>query len=45
MFDELRYRWALRTFLKEHGMIRRNYDQAPNDPETPNFDKHASAKS
>jgi hypothetical protein len=43
MFDELRYRWALRKFLKQHDVQRRHYDQAPDDPETPS-DKYAIGK-
>jgi hypothetical protein len=33
MFDELRYRWALRKYLKEHRALYRAYDAAPDDPE------------
>ena len=33
MFDELRYRWALRKHLKEHRKLYRAYDKAPPDPE------------
>ncbi|MBR1286060.1 hypothetical protein JQ597_28815 [Bradyrhizobium sp. AUGA SZCCT0177] len=36
MFDQLRYRWALRKFLKKHDAARRSYerwyDQALDDP-------------
>jgi len=46
MFDELRYRWALRKFLKEHKLVRRSYDQIPNEPgpDGTNFPKHSAGK-
>ena len=33
MFDELRYRWALKKYLKEHRDLYRVYDETPDDPE------------
>ncbi|MEW6449576.1 MAG: hypothetical protein AB1490_02905 [Pseudomonadota bacterium] len=33
MFDDLKYRWALHKFLKEHRIIRQSYDETPSDPE------------
>jgi hypothetical protein len=33
MIDELRYRWALRKYLKEHRDLYRVYDETPDDPE------------
>jgi len=46
MFDELRYRWALRKFLKEHRAMSRDYEQTPDDPdsENTNFEKHGKGK-
>jgi hypothetical protein len=45
MFDELRYRWALRKFLKEHDALRRSYDKTPDgDSDSTNFEKHGIAK-
>jgi hypothetical protein len=31
MFDELRYRWALRKYLKEHRALYRAYDELPDE--------------
>jgi cytochrome P450 len=39
MFDELRYRWALRKFLKEHQVMRRHFEDTPDDPEVPAEDE------
>ncbi|MDF0517741.1 hypothetical protein P0R31_10905 [Bradyrhizobium yuanmingense] len=46
MFDELRYRWALRKFLKGHHAARRSYDQTPDepDPDGTNFSKYSAGK-
>jgi hypothetical protein len=46
MFDELRYRWALRKFLKQHKLVRRSYDQVPDerDAEGMNFPKYTAGK-
>ena len=46
MFDELRYRWALRKFLKGHDVARRSYDQVPDerDQEGMNFPKYTAGK-
>src|ERR1044072_433350 len=46
MFDELRYRWALRKFLKEHNLVRRSYDQVPDEPDAEglNFPKFSAGK-
>jgi hypothetical protein len=46
MFDELRYRWALRKFLKDHKLVSRAYDQIPNEPgpDGTNFPKYAAGK-
>jgi hypothetical protein len=33
MFDEVRYRWALRKYLKQHRVLYRAYDKVPPDPE------------
>jgi hypothetical protein len=46
MFDELRYRWALRKFLKEHKLVSRSYEQIPNEPgrDGTNFPKYAAGK-
>lgn len=46
MFDELRYRWALRKFLKAHNLVRRSYDQAPDEPDADgtNFPKFQAGK-
>jgi hypothetical protein len=38
MIDELRYRWALRKYLKDHKMIRRSFEEMPDDPEVPGDD-------
>ncbi|HEY5768798.1 MAG TPA: hypothetical protein VIS71_03040, partial [Terrimicrobium sp.] len=46
MFDELRYRWALRKFLKGHDVARRSYEQMPDelDSEDMNFPKYTAGK-
>jgi hypothetical protein len=46
MFDELQYRWALRKFLKRHNLVRRSYDQVPNepDPDGLDFPKYTAGK-
>jgi|ERR1700751_63220 hypothetical protein len=46
MFDELRYRWALRKFLNEHDLARRSYDQTPDEPgpDGTNFPKYRAGK-
>ena len=46
MFDELRYRWALRQFLKQHDLLRRNYDETPDehDAEGMNFPKYHAGR-
>ena len=46
MFDELRYRWALRKFLKEHKLVSRAYDQIPDEPgpDGTNFPKYTAGK-
>ena len=46
MFDELRYRWALRKFLREHKLVRRSYDQVPDEPDEDglNFPKFQAGK-
>lgn len=46
MFDEFRYRWALRKFLKEYKLVRQSYDQIPNEPgsDGTNFPKYAAGK-
>jgi hypothetical protein len=46
MFDELRYRWALRKFLKEHRAMSRDYEETPDDPESEatNFEKYGKSK-
>lgn len=46
MFDELRYRWALRRFLKEHNLARRSYDQVTDEPDADgtNFPKFHAGK-
>jgi hypothetical protein len=31
MFDELRYRWALKKYLKEHRALYREYEQMPGE--------------
>ena len=36
MFEELKYRWALRKFLKQHKLMRRSFETIPDDPEEPN---------
>jgi hypothetical protein len=34
VFDELKYRWALRRFLREHRAMRRSFaEMSPDDPE------------
>lgn len=47
MFDELRYRWALRKYLKEHQQIKRSYDGVPDDSEGPDDEpryKHVAGR-
>ena len=36
MFEELKYRGALRKFLKQHKLMRRSFETIPDDPEEPN---------
>ena len=33
MFDEFRYRWALRKYLKEYLNLSRAFDEMSDDPE------------
>jgi hypothetical protein len=35
MFDDLRYRWAVRKHLKDYMVLSRTYDEMPDDPENP----------
>lgn len=35
MFDEFRYRWALRRFLKDYTVMSRAMNEMPDDPEEP----------
>jgi hypothetical protein len=32
MFDDIRYRWALQKYLKQHRVLYRAYDELPPDP-------------
>jgi hypothetical protein len=36
MFEELKYRWALRKFLNQHKLMRKSFETIPDDPEEPN---------
>lgn len=46
MFDDLKFRWALRKHLKEHKLVRRSYDQIPDEPgpDGTNFPKYVAGK-
>jgi hypothetical protein len=35
MFEEIRYRWKQRQFLKMHKSYSRSYEEMPEDPEIP----------
>jgi hypothetical protein len=46
MFDELRYRWALRKFLKQYKLAHQSYKQVPDEPDSEgmNFPKYQAGK-